>query len=164
MKYRCKCGNISEITFNSFKSGRRCHECWIKKHSGKNNYQWIKDRKLFKEIYDFKQKCYKMLKYSLKKTKQVKNDRTHRLLGYTPSELRQHIYNHPNWKKVKNKSWHMDHIFPIKAFLDYGIKDLKLINCLDNLQPLLAVENTSKNDSYDRKLFEEWLVVKKYEF
>ena len=60
------------------------------------------------------------------------------MLGYTVNELKNHIHNHPNWSNIKKNNWHLDHMFPVKAFLDYGIIDLKLINCLDNLQPLSA--------------------------
>jgi hypothetical protein len=35
---------------------------------------------------------------------------------------------------------HVDHIFPIQAFLDHGILDLKTINALDNLRPMLGPE------------------------
>ena len=57
----------------------------------------------------------------------------------------------------------MDHIFPIQAFVDYGIKDIKLINCLENLQPLNGKENCSKGDKYDVEKFEKWLESKGYE-
>ena len=66
--------------------------------------------------------------------------------------------------KVKNKKWEVDHVFPIKAFLDYGISDLKIINCLDNLQPLSEYDNCSKNAKYDCVEFEKWLVSKKVLF
>jgi hypothetical protein len=56
--------------------------------------------------------------------------------------------------------WHTDHIFPIKAFLDYGIVDIKIINCLENLRPLDAKENLCKNAKYDKVLFEQWLQSK----
>ena len=39
MEYECECesGIIDKITFGNFKSGQRCHNCAIKKRSGKNN-------------------------------------------------------------------------------------------------------------------------------
>jgi rubredoxin len=27
MKYKCECGNISEISYNNLKKGRRCADC-----------------------------------------------------------------------------------------------------------------------------------------
>jgi len=58
----------------------------------------------------------------------------------------------------------LDHIFPIQAFIKYGIRDIKLINCLENLQPLSPVDNMIKSDNYDKKEFEKWLTKKKVDF
>jgi hypothetical protein len=160
MKYKCSCGNICKISFYNFKNGSRCMKCRVEKNSGENNYKWIQDRKSYKEKQMFKQKCYKMLRNSLKSTRQSKNSRTHIMLGYYPEDLKKHIYNHSNWKNIKDKKWHLDHIFPIQAFVDYGVKDIKLINCLDNLQPLERKENISKSDNYDKEEFRIWLKKK----
>jgi site-specific DNA-cytosine methylase len=64
---------------------------------------------------------------------------------------------YPDFKNCEGKIWHVDHIFPIQAFLDHGILDLKTINRLDNLRPVLGVENLSKADKYDKNEFLEWL-------
>jgi len=40
LKYRCECGEISEITFDKFKMGQRCEKCKIKKISGENHYNY----------------------------------------------------------------------------------------------------------------------------
>ena len=37
MNYMCECGNVSKISFNNFKQGRKCMKCSIKKRSGKNH-------------------------------------------------------------------------------------------------------------------------------
>jgi len=164
MRYRCSCGRINSVKFNNFQQGKGCWECGIKKRSGKNHYEWIKDREAFKNDKRLKQRCYKMLKNTLKKTCQKKKDRTHKMLGYTFKEMQDHIHNHPNWEKLKKMRWHLDHIFPIKAFLDYNVRDIKLINSLDNLQPLSCQENTKKNANYNKDEFEKWLKGKGYEF
>lgn len=57
----------------------------------------------------------------------------------------------------------LDHIFPIKAFVDYQIFDVRLINSLENLQPMLLKENQKKSGSYSKKDFENWLKEKGYE-
>ena len=101
-----------------------------------------------------------MLRNTLKKTCQKKRDRTHEMLGYTFKDIQDHIYNHPNWKKVKGTIWNLDHIFPIKAFLDYNIRNIKLINNLENLQPLSWQENTKKSANYNKEEFEKWLKEK----
>ncbi|HCX21883.1 MAG TPA: hypothetical protein DHN29_08205, partial [Cytophagales bacterium] len=84
--------------------------------------------------------------------------------GYTKKALINHIVTHPNWKMVKNKVWQIDHIFPISAFLEYGIEDVKVINALENLQPLTKWENGSKCNKYSKADFEEWLRVKGVKF
>ena len=81
-------------------------------------------------------------------------------MGYTPKDLKEHLVNHSNWKRVKDEVWNIDHIFPVKAFIDYGIKDMSLINCLENLQPLEKYDNLSKGRKYDKKQFEKWLISK----
>ena len=52
------------------------------------------------------------------------------------------------WDNHGRKGWHIDHIKPVKAFLDEGITDPAIINALDNLQPLWAHENLSKGARY----------------
>jgi hypothetical protein len=164
MKYLCSCGDIDYVRLGGFKRSKRCWRCGVKKRSGKNHYEWKEDRDAHEDGKKMKQRCYKMLRNTLKRTCQKKRDRTCKMLGYTFEQLQNHIYNHPNWKNVKNSIWHLDHIFPIKSFLDYDIKNIKLINCLDNLQPLSVKDNTKKNASYNKKEFEQWLREKQYEF
>jgi hypothetical protein len=48
MKYKCECGNISTIIFNSFQKGARCRDCKIEKISEKNRKYGIGD---VKEIF-----------------------------------------------------------------------------------------------------------------
>ncbi|AUR97537.1 coil containing protein [Vibrio phage 1.240.O._10N.261.52.F8] len=73
------------------------------------------------------------------------------LLGYTCEQLRSHIESQfKEGMSWDNRSeWHIDHIKPIKAFLDEGITDPAIINALDNLQPLWASENLSKSAKWD---------------
>jgi DNA-directed RNA polymerase subunit RPC12/RpoP len=157
MKYECSCGETSVINLQNFIGGSRCKQCGLEKNIGKNNHRWIKDREKKKENDLFRNKCIGMLHKSLNAINKKKKNRTHKLLGYTPIQLQNHIKQHPNWDNVKDGSWHLDHIFPIKAFVDHDIKDIKLINSLSNLQPLSQKENNEKSSKYDKKLFSEWL-------
>jgi hypothetical protein len=91
---------------------------------------------------------------------QKKESKTEKILGYKFIELKNHLEKNKNWPKLKNKNWHVDHIFPLKAFVDYGILDVSLANCLENLQPLSGKENISKSAKYDRFCFENWLKSK----
>lgn len=108
----------------------------------------------------FPKKIYKALQRCREMTDQIKLDRSHKLLGYSPRQLQEHIQSHPNWQAVKDQDWHLDHIFPIIAFLNLGIRDVAKICCLENLQPLSGPLNIVKNDDYDIQCFQDWLFVK----
>ena len=164
MRYKCSCGEISRSNWNNFKRGRRCKKCGIVKRSGERHYEWQEDREQIALDRKFRQRCYKLLRMVLSVTGRVKNKRTAEMLGYDYRQLQDHIFSHPNWNNVNNSVWHIDHIFPIKAFRDYGITDLKLINCLENLRPIAAHENYSKNCKYDKSEFEDWLISKGVEY
>ena len=72
------------------------------------------------------------------------------LLGYTQSEFIEHIESQfkegMSWER--RSEFHVDHIKPIKAFIDEGITDPAVINALSNLQPLWAHENRSKGAKF----------------
>tara|TARA_R110002020_G_scaffold475356_1_gene709740 strand:+ start:2837 stop:3448 length:612 start_codon:yes stop_codon:yes gene_type:complete len=74
------------------------------------------------------------------------------LLGYTQEDFINHIESQfGDGMSWGNRSeWHIDHIRPIKSFLDEGITDPKIINALANLQPLWAHENRSKGAKYEQ--------------
>lgn len=165
VKFRCHCGRLDEALPNNIWRRGRCKFCGLEARSGFNHYDWRPDRENVELEYAFRQRCYKLIKMSLNVTGRVKNEKTAALLGYDYKQLREHIESHPNWKNVKGGAWHVDHIFPIKAFSDYGISDLKIINSLCNLQPLEAIENCRKNGKYDADEFEKYLESKgvKYE-
>lgn len=75
MKYQCNCGDISFITFDHFKNGRRCYKCGIKKNSGKNhgNYnhnltdEERKQNRKTSEYNDWRLKVYKKDNYTCQK-------------------------------------------------------------------------------------------------
>jgi len=143
-----------------------CHH-GIRKHNpprGENHPHWIKDREEWKLRKRFKQTCINNVFVVLNAIGKIKNARSHILLGYGPDELRNHIFSHPNWPSVKDQKWEVDHIFPIKAFLDYGITDIKIVNGLDNLQPLSEIDNMHKSAKYNLKNFEQWLTIKGVNF
>jgi hypothetical protein len=168
---RCNCGREYEKTWNYLKNKRSinaCKECTFKqkseKTSGVNHPFWNKDRekvefrKLFaRRMYSMISKCYQQ--FNLKK--EIKS---YEFLGYTHYDLGFHITNHPNYKNaIKNNDMHIDHIFPIKAFIDFRLcekEHIKIINSLENLQPLNAFDNLSKNDKYDKEEFIKFLKSK----
>lgn len=143
---------------DNHKRGSGCPKCV--KLFGENSTHWIKDRKEAKFREMMRSRCTSMLNNTLKLFNEKKTTKSYKILGYTPKELKEHIVNHPNWSNVKDEVWNIDHIFPVKAFLDRGIKDISLINCLENLQPLEKYDNLSKGCKYDKKQFEKWLISK----
>jgi hypothetical protein len=157
MKFRCACGRISYKTFNDFHTRDRCPKCGIIRRSGANHYMWKEDRKQLREYQVFRDRCYKLLRHALDQTGQSKTSKTYSMLGYTSGDLKRHIQSHPNWKNVKHGKWHIDHIFPIQAFVSHGIRDVSLINSLDNLQPLTSTQNISKSGNYSEDEFNKWL-------
>lgn len=158
LDYKCSCGNLSKISFSSFKKGHRCKKCSLR--FGERNNRWNPNREAVRLSEIIRKKCYNLLARSLLATNKKKETKTIELLGYTPSILREWIISHPKWENIKNNKWHLDHIFPIKAFIDYGITDLKIINCIDNLQPIFYKDNLKNQGNYSKIEFESWLTKK----
>lgn len=156
MLYICSCGNKSTTTLTNLKKGQRCRKCGVERITGDKHYRWITNRQLVQRRKSFIARCRNLLIKSYKKD----SDKVIANLGYTPNDLRSHIRNHAQFESILGKI-NIDHIFPIKAFLDHGLCDLCLINCLDNLQPLSESENKRKNRKYDKQEFLSWLKSKK---
>lgn len=128
-----------------------CDKAFSPKKTLKQIYCSSRCRNLFpKKIYKALQSCFDAIGTH-------KEDHAHKLLGYTPRQLHEHVVKDKYWKKLKHDNWHLDHIFPIKAFLDVGIRDVAKICCLENLRPLPGKDNCSKNDLYDPGSFHLWL-------
>lgn len=160
-QYRCKCGRISSISLAAFMYQKQlCHACGLEKNLGPNHHGWKGDREQYKLMRRLKYRMKNALKRTLAALKLDKLDYTHKLLGYTAKQLQEHITGHPNWILVKDGDWHLDHYFPLQAFLEYKIHDVKLINNLDNLQPLSQAANNQKKDKYNKVAFERWLATK----
>jgi hypothetical protein len=154
---QCKCGQICKKKFSSFRKSPDCRKCGYKKRNqrGDKNPMWNPNRQFVNNNKKYRTACKNLLRRSIAGT--IKDGLTYELLGYGPQELKDYLENHSNWKKLQNKKWAIDHIFPIKAFMEYQIYDLKMINCLDNLQPLEFNINAAKKDKYDQIEFEKFL-------
>ena len=157
IEFICKCGEPWEAYLTNFKKCPNCKKCGAAKISGENCYMYDPDREAVALRKRFRKTCGRMIHRFMKATEKTKTKSTHELLGYTPMELQEHITNHPQYKSCIDGKWHVDHYFPIKAFLDHGIHDLRLINHLSNLRPMPGKRNLSKADKYDEKEFEQWL-------
>lgn len=64
----------------------------------------------------------------------------------------------PNYEEwLRGGDWHIDHIMPIKAFIDNGLLDPNLINSVFNLQIIYGKRNLSKGATYSQAEFESWV-------
>ena len=167
LKYICSCGNEDKIRFSKFKMGQRCRKCKYEKIKQKGklrigplNARWNPDREKVELNKLMHQKFYSMLSNILKATEQKKTCRSAEMLGYSRKQLKEYLISHPDWHQTKNTRWSIDHIYPIKAFIEHGITDIKLINCLENLRPMELSKNLSKHDKYDKTEFQKWLAKK----
>lgn len=163
LKAICPRGHEIEIIYSSFSQGYRCKYCEYDRRKGSGHYNWHENREEIALLKKIRNKCKTAIASALKATGHKKETRSSVLNGYKPHELKEHIINHPNWDAVKDKEWELDHIFPVTAFVDYGfveIEHIKIINGLDNLQPLLGYENRHKYDKYNKQEFEAWLKSK----
>lgn len=86
------------------------------------------------------------MRKSLYRCISFKRNRTSSILGYSRDELvsciDRQFQSGMSWSN--HGDWHIDHIIPIKWFLENGITDPKVINALSNLRPLWKEENLSK--------------------
>lgn len=160
MSYKCKCGNISKITWDNFRKGVRCKKCGYDKYRGPKNHNWNPNRNIVKLNESIRKKYYCALRRTLKYLGKKKLTSSEKLLGYTTQQLKEHLENHPDWEAVRNTKWSLDHIYPISAFIEHDIFDPKIINSLENLRPVTASENSSKRDKYDEIKFLKWLEQK----
>lgn len=158
LEYICCCGNKSKICFSGFQNGQRCQKCRQLNMSGPKHPRWEKDRAFAKLKKQIRYRCHGHIKGILNKTQSKKTKKSADILGYKQKDLVNHITNHKNWNKVKDGVWHIDHIFPIKAFLENGVYDIAIINCLKNLQPLSDIDNFKKNSKYNKIKFKKWLM------
>ncbi len=95
------------------------------------------------------------LRATLKHKKILKNNRTFEILGYGKEDLKEHFesyFTEENGYSWDNMSeWHIDHIRPVASFNfdSTGHPDFKKCWALNNLQPLWAKDNMSKNDKWN---------------
>lgn len=157
MKFICKCGNIAHKKLKHINPqlGIRCKQCSI--HHGESHPMWNPDReaiRLRKIVHD---RCRAAVRNCIRRSGQIKCKPTHKYVRFTDAQLIERLKSFPSWETLRDSDWALDHIFPVKAFLDHQICDPEIINCLDNLQPLSREENLRKADSYNETAFLTWL-------
>jgi hypothetical protein len=139
---------------------------WVKENQEKhreNARRWYRENKnrvmarkkvRYHEKYhsDISFRLDRIIRRSLSRVVQMsghdKKGKTLDVVGYSCEDLHRHIGS--MFKEVMSwdnyGKWHIDHITPIKHFMDSGITDPAIVNALENLQPLWAYENLSKGD------------------
>ncbi len=87
-----------------------------------------------------------MLRDSIRRGGMSKTGRTEEKLGYSYDKFNQRIEMNfqPGMSWENYGKWHIDHTKPVARFIEQGITDIKLINCLSNLRPMWATENIKK--------------------
>lgn len=161
LEVKCPENHIYKTTFDKFKNGNRCRKCFNIKMSklmtGENHPNYNKDRDYIKLRKETSKRCNLLLRRCLFILNIKKTDKTDKILGYSRKELLNHLETFKNWNTIKENNWHLDHKIPIKAFIDNGITNLKIINHLSNLQPLLAEENLKKGCNYKQQELIDYL-------
>jgi hypothetical protein len=157
LQFRCPRGHKHQISLDNWKKGQRCRKCYEEDNVGPNHPNWCEDREAKKLRDSIRRRCFSLLHNTLNLTNQKKKGKSYYILGYTCEELQNHLTSHSNWKKLKNRRWHIDHIYPIDAFLKHNIIDLKIINALENLRPMLGAENLAKTNHYSKRNFYYYL-------
>jgi len=156
----CKKGHISQKTIHNLEDRPNCRKCWFESNKGENNSSYNPDRE-DQELRNTIRKRYgSLLRRALAKVGKPDEYNIVEMLGYTPDDLIVHLKSFGNWNEMKSQNWEIDHIFPLTAFFDYKIYDPKLINCLENLQPLSEKDNLIKGGKYTNTEFVNWLAKK----
>jgi hypothetical protein len=90
---------------------------------------------------------------SLKKQGLKKKDSTMSLVGCSKEELIKHLESQfkegMNWENWSLNGWHIDHIRPCSSFDLSDPAQVKECFHYSNLQPLWAIENLKKSDSWE---------------
>lgn len=126
---------------------------------GKNRENYLaKKRERNKEYYkNINHKLGQLLRYklwiSLKTQKVKKENSALSFLGCSKEELIQHLESQfsegMTWENWSLNGWHIDHIRPISSFDLSDPAQVKECFHYSNLQPLWAIDNLKKSDSWE---------------
>lgn len=132
---------------NRDKENKRTKE-WKSKNKEKvriKTNEYTKNKRKNDPKFRMKEAMRRMLRRCFKG---IKTDRTHKMLGYTPTQLKQRIEfqfkSGMTWGNYGE--WQIDHKKPISLF-EIGTPP-NIINCLANLQPMWKEDNNKKKNSF----------------
>lgn len=162
----CPKGHNWVTTYKAFKRGTRCFTCACASRGEKTRLRYAtRGGPPAAERKNWTTRYLSLLPRITKTTTFKKTQKTALILGYTPAQFSAHIQGHPAWQKLgDNGVYQIDHIFPVAAWLDYGVTDPRLVNALENLQPLTPQANRQKWDLYNHAQFENYLTNLNVEF
>jgi len=135
---------------NSRKKGGHRYDKY-REYQNKYSAKWSKEKYDTDPKYNLSHRIRGSLRNNLKGIR--KNAPTFTLLGYTPTELVNHLESQftdgMSWDNMSE--WHIDHIRPVASFnyTTTECEDFKKCWALSNLQPLWATDNISKGDKWD---------------
>lgn len=142
------------------KTGCRITEDGLRRLSeskkGDKNPCWNPDRRMVHITNRVRKRAGNLIWNCLKKDKNKNDERSLQVRGYTQAQLVAHIES----MFTEDMCWEnidIDHVIPLKAFIDNNLVDFKIINDLRNLQPLLKLDNLKKGEKYNQEDFEEYI-------
>ena len=136
---------------------REYHKKWREE----NKEQWLETKRNYERNRKASDPIYKLIANfrtaiytNLKENNTEKNGHYFEILGYTPTELKEHLEKQfiggicydMSWENYGE--WHVDHIIPISSFNFTSIYDEDFKKCwsLSNLQPLWGPDNIKKSN------------------
>lgn len=129
LEVRCSNNHMYKVTWDDFKQGYRCKQCYLNNNKDENHPRWNSNRKYIK----------------LNRELRIKKSR---------NWIIKNMKDDPNYNSflLNPKNFHLDHIIPINIFTELFIyyknlnrTDFKtIINFKDNLQILTKEENLKK--------------------
>ena len=134
---------------------KRCNSCHTKfmsaRFTGERNPAFkVENREYRKECNKIRVMIGGCLNNALKSNNEIKTKKLFELLDYSLEDFKLHLESlfqeGMTWENHGKYGWHIDHIVPVSWFIENNYFDIKVVNCLKNLQPLWAKDNLSKKD------------------
>lgn len=157
---KCSCGVIKTISGGALRHKTLSKRtvscgCYCKENNqklgkarvGESSPAWKADRENLHKLQKARKFIYKQLQNL--KNADLGGSRSFEKLGYKPKDLAAHLEKqfdvNMNWKNY-GTYWVIDHKIPIAHFIKQGIMEPKIINALNNLQPMEKIANIKKSN------------------
>ena len=150
----CPNGHVQFKTFESFKKGKRCKQCYFENNIGENHPKFKEDRTRTIRV--------KYLQFDLNKLYILQDDPLYDI--YIQSQMEAKLQSTKDWSRTE---YNVDHIFPRIAFIDNNLDKIynqtivkEICNMRENLRIISKNENGSKSGKYNQEEFIEWFINK----